>query len=795
MRAMTFGKNVNAIRFAAAFLAAGQVAVPQNMVPQEVAPLPVEAVLRMKYLGASSREFSSDGKWFAYAVTASNTEGPQQGGLEAYLRTGIPLIDRGSDIWIANVETLKVRNLTDGKGNNRSPSWSPDGHSLAFLSDRDGGSQAQLWLWDSINGSLRRISRLPIRLAATEKIQWTPDGKKIIVTVAPAGKPPAGQPKNATSTDPGELPGAGPVDGSTAIVYRAMQTGDTASPSSDPLSSDEQVRDLVEIDVAGGESQILVHDRRIGYFEIFKDGSRLAFASRERFEAAGSQQTLHELWVVNLLTGDQRLLVSGVRMDLWGYFSISPNGLYLALRSRESQEKPFDVFTVDVKHGGMRNVSRFEKAPDDTSAVGKSKWDSYCTPLWDPKGMNVYFVRGGSLWRSAVLEGNSKEVARFEGSSIRQLVAEADSILAIYPDGKSTAVIVRSFAQKRDVIYKIDLNSGTVARVLDQEACHTCEAGARGHLAALAPNGRRFAYSSQDAQHPGDIWLTDEEFKNPAQLTHLNPQLERYQMGSARLIDWLDDDGQRLHGALILPSNYREGIRYPMVVLVYGGATSSDSLETFGGRQRGMPWMNLQLLASRGYAVLMPDAPQHMGTPMLDLAKTVLPGVNRVVDMGIADPDRLGVMGHSYGGYSTLSLMVQTKRFKAAVATDGMADLIGLYGEMDRNGVAFGTSSETGQELVGGNPWQHRDRYVENSPAFYLDRIETPLLLAHGTEDSTFASFLGDQVFVGLRRLGRVVEYVKYEGEDHILIAYSNKLDFANRMISWFGRYLRAGAS
>ena len=772
---------------------AGEVGVPQGILPQEVAPLPVEAVLRTKYLGASSREFSFDGKWFAYAVTASNTDDPQQRGLDAYLRTGIPLMDRGSDVYVANVETLELRNLTGGKGNNRSPSWSPDGHFLAFLSDRDGSRQAQLWLWDARIDSLRRVSTLAIRVAATEKIQWTPDGKKIVLTIAPVGTSAAGHPKNAWSMGLGEHPGTGPVEGSTAIVYHGPQSLDASSPSSDPLSSDEQLRDLAEIDVADGESRILVHDRRIGHFEIFKDGSRVAYSSRERFEAAGSQQTLHELWVVNLSTGDQKLLVSGVRMDLWGYFSISPNGLYLALRSREAQEKPFDVFTVDVKHGEIRNVSRFENSPADSSAVGKSKWDAYCTPLWDAEGRNFYSVRDGILWRSSVAEGTTKEVARFEGGSIRQLVAEADSILAIYPDGKSTVVIVRNLAQKRDGFYKIDLSSGAVAKLFEKEACHTCEAGARGHLGALSPDGRRFAYSSQDAQHPGDIWLTDPEFKTPSQLTHLNPQLERYRMGSARLIDWLDDDGRRLHGALLLPSNYREGLRYPMVVLVYGGATISDSLEAFGGHQRGMPWMNLQLLASRGYAVLMPDAPQHMGTPMLDLVKTVLPGVNRVVDLGIADPERLGVMGHSYGGYSTLSLLVQTNRFKAAVAVDGMADLIGLYGEMDRNGVAFGTSSETGQELVGGSPWQYRDRYVENSPAFYLDRVETPLLLAHGAEDATFASFLGDQVFVGLRRLGKVVEYVKYQGEDHVFIAYPNKLDFANRMIAWFGRYLKPG--
>jgi len=200
----------------------------------------------------------------------------------------------------------------------------------------------------------------------------------------------------------------------------------------------------------------------------------------------------------------------------------------------------------------------------------------------------------------------------------------------------------------------------------------------------------------------------------------------------------------------------------------------------------------VQLLATRGYAVLLPDVPQQLGTPMFDIAKAVLPGVNKVIDMGIADPDRLGLLGHSYGGYSVVSLLVQTKRFKAAVESSGYADLVADYGEMDDRGSAFGVSiEETGQGLMGGSPWAFRERYIENSPIFYLDRIETPLLMIHGTKDTAIAPFLGDELFVGLRRLGRIVEYAKYEGEGHTPTSVANQLDIASRMIRWFDEHLK----
>ncbi|MCI0722334.1 MAG: prolyl oligopeptidase family serine peptidase, partial [Acidobacteria bacterium] len=148
----------------------------------------------------------------------------------------------------------------------------------------------------------------------------------------------------------------------------------------------------------------------------------------------------------------------------------------------------------------------------------------------------------------------------------------------------------------------------------------------------------------------------------------------------------------------------------------------------------------------------------------------------------------------SYGGYSVFSLIVQTKRFKAAMAANGSGDLMASYGQMNKDGSAFGQSvAETGQALMGGTPWQFRERYIENSPVFYLDRVETPLLIVHGAEDPTVASFLSDEVFVALRRLGKTVEYAKYEGEGHSPLdwSYPNQLDFCNRVIEWFDAHIR----
>jgi dipeptidyl aminopeptidase/acylaminoacyl peptidase len=203
---------------------------------------------------------------------------------------------------------------------------------------------------------------------------------------------------------------------------------------------------------------------------------------------------------------------------------------------------------------------------------------------------------------------------------------------------------------------------------------------------------------------------------------------------------------------------------------------------------------NMQMFATRGYAVLLPNAPQHLGTPMTDLMKTVIPGVDKAVELGIADPEKIGVMGISYGGYSTLALIVQTTRFKAAVMINGYGDLLGHYGQLKSDGTSYGLPNmETGQGLMGGTPWEYRSRYVENSPIFYLDKVQTPILIISATEDSAVSDFLGDQVFVALRRLGKEAAYAKYIGEDHgpLYWSYANQVDYLNRITQWFDEHLK----
>jgi dipeptidyl aminopeptidase/acylaminoacyl peptidase len=250
------------------------------------------------------------------------------------------------------------------------------------------------------------------------------------------------------------------------------------------------------------------------------------------------------------------------------------------------------------------------------------------------------------------------------------------------------------------------------------------------------------------------------------------------------VIAYQTDEGRTLHGALLLPAGYQPGTRVPLVVWVYGGAMGSRFVNSFSLTGMGAAF-SMQVLATRGYAVLFPDTPLREGMVMADLLRTVMPAVDAAIEQGFADPERLAIMGQSYGSYSTLALITQTTRFRAAVITaavlhpDLLADYfrsIGYY--------------EHGQGNMGGSIWEHPQRYLDNSPLLLFDRIETPLLIGQGEHDGNLVP--ADAMFAALQRLGKPVEYRLYGGEGHVISRAANVIDFWRRRLDFLAEHLGA---
>jgi dipeptidyl aminopeptidase/acylaminoacyl peptidase len=207
----------------------------------------------------------------------------------------------------------------------------------------------------------------------------------------------------------------------------------------------------------------------------------------------------------------------------------------------------------------------------------------------------------------------------------------------------------------------------------------------------------------------------------------------------------------------------------------------------------GAHFDNAQLWASRGYAVLWPDGRMEDRDPLAQVPGLVLPAVDAVIAAGIADPDRVGVMGHSYGGYMVLCLLAQTDRFRAAlVSAPGCVNITSEYGHLAPDGIGKQGYFEAGLGRMGGTLWERREAYIENSPVFHLDRLHTPLLIICGDADETVPPGQSGELFSGLRRLGREAELRMYEGEGHWPGEWSEQSlrDACERVVAWFGQHL-----
>jgi dipeptidyl aminopeptidase/acylaminoacyl peptidase len=763
-----------AASFATALLAASFV----STAPAAGAPLAIEDVLKAPALAPYSEPvFSPDGRFLAYVVT-DNGRNLRSSDPQELTSTGIAWYGVAADIWLTDLQTGAVRNLTKG-GNNWAPAFSPDGRTLAFLGDRSTGGilgPARLWTADLVSGELRQTSNADVREGFTG-LQWAADGRSVLVSLFPADLGRAGYAAKMAGTAPageGLRPGA-----PTVKLFNFDPSAPDAVSATDQINLDLWRRDVALIDVRSGAVRRLVTSSRVGHYLLSPDRRSLAYTKLVRAEKPGAGQYLYDLIVIDLDSAKARTLASGIRLGLLARsFSWSPDGRSIAWRT-DGPLAPDALNIVPASGGAVREIASQPWA-------NPVRIDSD-PPAWDASAQTLYFIHDDQLWRASASGGGAAPFAN-AGKRRLELLTTDDHAMVGESACAAGLILTLDRTTKRSGFARIPKQGAELIQLIEEDKRY----GGYGTLPGVSKDGSLIAYVAEDPRNPPDIYLLKAGGTSSRKVTQVAPAISNVALGSGKVIEWRSIDGKIEHGALIYPANYSRGTTYPLIVKIYGGSSISDDLNRFGFASA--PYENLQLYATRGYALLLADSDVNVGTPMTDLMKSVIPGIDKAIELGLADPERIGVTGHSYGGYSTLSLIAQSSRFKAAVMRAGMGDMIASYGSLLDDGTNPGVSwSESGQGRMGGSPWDYRERYIENSPIFYLDRVKTPLLIIHGGKDDTVPPPLADEVFTDLRRLRQRVEYARYAGEGHWEGAWSrpNQIDALQRSIGWFDLYLK----
>ena len=319
--------------------------------------------------------------------------------------------------------------------------------------------------------------------------------------------------------------------------------------------------------------------------------------------------------------------------------------------------------------------------------------------------------------------------------------------------------------------------------------CLIFEDRAVGNL-ARAHDADVHLYVTQTFDDSPDAYVAGADLKGARQVTKTNAFMDTYAWGRSEVVEFRNERGIRLQGSLHYPAGYEPGKKYPMVVYLY--EKLSDNVHRFIPPSE-RDYYYETAFTSQGYVFFQPDIVFRPREPGLSVMECVEPAVRKIVAMRVADPARVGVIGHSWGGFDASYLATHSNAFAAAVAGAAITDLVSNYGNHHwSSGIAETDHIETGQQRMEVPIYEDLQAYIRNSAVFNVHNMKTPLLLEVGDNDGTVHWHQGVELYNIARRAKKDVIMLAYGGEDHGLRRRANQIDYQRRIFQWFGHYLKS---
>ncbi|GAA4805665.1 prolyl oligopeptidase family serine peptidase [Olivibacter ginsenosidimutans] len=301
------------------------------------------------------------------------------------------------------------------------------------------------------------------------------------------------------------------------------------------------------------------------------------------------------------------------------------------------------------------------------------------------------------------------------------------------------------------------------------------------------------AYTKENYTHSPDLYASD-NLKDETKLSALNPQQQQYNWGTAELVKWTTPGGHEATGILYKPEDFNPAKKYPLIAYFY--EKLSDGLNTYIPPAPTPSRLNISYFVSNGYLVFAPDISYEIGHPGKSAEEYVNSGVQELAKFSWVDEQHLGIQGQSWGGYQVAHLITRTNLYAAAWAGAPVVNMTSAYG-----GIRWGTGVnrqfqyEKTQSRIGKDLWEGYDLYVENSPLFHLKSVSTPVVIMSNDKDGAVPWYQGIEMFTALRRLGKPVWLLNYNGEEHNLVQRQNRKDIQVREQQFFDHFLKGKAA
>ncbi|NLO19969.1 MAG: S9 family peptidase [Ignavibacteria bacterium] len=483
----------------------------------------------------------------------------------------------------------------------------------------------------------------------------------------------------------------------------------------------------------------------------------------------------HDLYIVNVNNGERKIIQK--RMEEGA--ALSPFGQYVAFFKNKvwylydtRRDSTFDI-TSKI------NVDFYQEdwdIPSEPRSYGIGGWlkNDDAILLYDKYDIwKVFTSRGNATINLTAAEGRISETSY----RIRNLDRDKrwfTSLEYVYLTGFNHKT-------KETAIFNCNLQILGTSRILDE--------GKKLNLIRKAKNADRILYTRESYDEFPNIWLTDSAFSFKKKLTDANPQMADFNWGRAELVDWTIKSGDTLQGIVIKPEDFNPKKRYPVVIYFY--EQMSDGLHSFNQPYTGHNWCFPQYV-SDGYVVFKPDVKYTTGFPGESALESVNKGVQKLISLGIADSNAIGIWGHSWSGYQAAYMITQTDLYAAAIAGCPVGNMTSAYsGIRHESGLARQFQYEKQQSRIGGSIFDSLENYIKNSPIFYAQKARTPFLIMFGDKDPKVPWEQGIELYLAFRRAFKNVVFLEYRNEAHWPERYPNRLDYAIKIKEFFDTYLK----
>ncbi|MEN3327928.1 MAG: hypothetical protein V7638_2735 [Acidobacteriota bacterium] len=664
--------------------------------------------------------------------------------------------------------------LLSGKGKYQKLTWDEDNTQLAFTSDKEDSdskpSKFRVYHWDRKAPQATEIVsttspgfRKEFVVSERANLSFSLDGSHLFLGTAPPPEP---------EKNPGEEI---PAD-EKVLVDLWRWNDDYVQPIQKVRAEQDRNRSYRAVYDLKEKKFVQLADDTMETISPSNDGSYAIGADNRKYRVTNDYDPgFTDYYLVNTSDGSRKLLLTKQRSNV----SLSPNAKYAIYFDGK------DWYSYAVNGGSTVNLTKdikvnfYNEENDTPSTPG-----SYGVAGWTKDDTDVLIYDKYDIWRvspdGSAATNLTDGAGRKESTRLRYVRLDPRE-RSIDPD-KPMLLSAENQETHDSGFYRDKVNGTALPQKLLMTAKDFNSPTKAKDADVLIMTASRFD------QFP-DVWVTNSAFRDLKRVSNGDAQRAAYTWGTGELVSFKNTDGVPLKGLLLKPDNFDPKKKYPMIVYIY--EKLSEGLHQFRNPGPGTS-INPTYYVSNGYLVFMPDIVYTIGYPGPSALKCVLPGVQAVVDKGYVNENAIGIQGHSWGGYQIAYMVTQTNRFKAAAPGALVANMTSAY-----SGIRWGTGLprqfqyERSKSRIGGSLWDYPLRYLDNSPIFRADRVETPLLMIHNDEDDAVPWYQGIEFFLALRRLGKEAYMFTYNGEKHGLRKRINQKDYTRRLQEFFDHFLK----